>query len=111
MQKWNKKLKIVRQAKNLKGTDIWIGDDYPKKVQEERKNLIPYLKRARQEGKNASIRYNKLIINGSEYAIECCEDEESERKNENKRTMSERSPENDKTEQHLRKIKLTVKKN
>ena len=41
LQKWSKKLEIVRQTKNLKGSDFWIDDDYPKKIQEEKKTLIP----------------------------------------------------------------------
>lgn len=47
---WNKKFGIMRSAKNLKGQNIWITEDYTKKLQEQRKILIQHMKIAREEG-------------------------------------------------------------
>jgi hypothetical protein len=59
------KLLILRKrTKNLKGTDIWITEDFTKKVQQERKQLILHFKQAKQDGHKALIKYDKLIISG-----------------------------------------------
>lgn len=90
--------KIFMNTRLLRGTDIWIEEDLPKKVQEERKLLIGKMKEARQNGLRAFIRYNKLII------------EKSEQKGETssgKRTVLERSPEGDSLQEQLRKITRT----
>lgn len=67
---WKKKLEIFEQTKHLKRRDIWINDDYTKKVQEDRKRLMPHLKQARQEGHTAYLRYNRMIVNNSAYSLE-----------------------------------------
>ncbi|KAJ3628559.1 hypothetical protein MTP99_015858 [Tenebrio molitor] len=45
-------------------------EDFTKKVKEERKQLIPHLKQAKQEGHKALIKYDKLIIEGKPYGAE-----------------------------------------
>ncbi|KAK9889453.1 hypothetical protein WA026_004721 [Henosepilachna vigintioctopunctata] len=57
--KENKKIKIMKNAKQLKGTEISIDEDLQKNVQEERRALIPQLKEARNKGHKAIIKYNK----------------------------------------------------
>jgi hypothetical protein len=37
------KLEILKRDNHIKGIDIWITEDYTKKVQQERKQLIPRL--------------------------------------------------------------------
>lgn len=115
------KTKILRNAKHLKGTDIWIDEDYPKQIQEERKALLPQLKEARAKGHRAVMKYNRLIIDGEIYRTEddvCYEGVERERKREEvkdngqKRTLGERSPESSNIEEQIRKItKTTLRKN
>lgn len=58
------KMKIWENKNKLKDTRIWIEEDYPKKVNEERKKLRPHLIEARKKGQHAIIKYNALIING-----------------------------------------------
>lgn len=105
----NKKAEILKQARNLKGTDIWIDQDYPKEILEQRKELIPKLKEAREKGNKATLKYNKLIINGKVYnpreqqLIPTSKDG-NERKGDNKRTTSQRSPGNESFEEQLNKI-------
>jgi hypothetical protein len=43
------KLEILKRTKNLKGTDMWITEDFTKKVQQARKQLIPHFKQAKQD--------------------------------------------------------------
>lgn len=115
LTKESTKLEILKNAKTLKGTDIWINEDYSKEVQEERKRLIPKMREARDKGYKAQIKYNKLIINNEIYKEDGMEEEEeieSEEKsgnNSQKRKVNERSPGADNFEEQLRKITRTRK--
>lgn len=54
--------------KNLpKGTNVGISDDFPKEVDEIRKELYPVLKTAKRENRAAYFKVEKLIIDGSLY--------------------------------------------
>jgi hypothetical protein len=56
---------IKQQARMLlKNTDYRVSDQYPDKVREKRKALIPELIKAREEGKDAIISFDRLIIRG-----------------------------------------------
>ena len=55
------KLAVLEKAKLLKGTNIFINEDYSEAVRLKRKELIPALKEARQRGDIAYLRYDKLI--------------------------------------------------
>ncbi|KAK4876337.1 hypothetical protein RN001_012759 [Aquatica leii] len=50
LTKESTKLAILQNAKKLKGSDIWIDQDYTKETQEERRRLIPHLKEAQKKG-------------------------------------------------------------
>lgn len=56
------KARVMEKAKNLKGTNIYINEDYPEEVRQKRKELIPAMKAAREWGEIAFLRYDKLII-------------------------------------------------
>ncbi|KAF2894726.1 hypothetical protein ILUMI_11450 [Ignelater luminosus] len=45
----NKNLQILKETKALRGTDIWIEEDYTKHILEEKKLLIPELKETRKK--------------------------------------------------------------
>lgn len=105
----------ILNTKNLKGTEIWIDEDYPKNIQEERKLLIPQMKEARQRGYKAYIRYNKLIVNNEvaggikQYTRQGSgKNEEEKESTSHKRTANERSPEGDALEEQIRKITRTT---
>ena len=53
--------------KNLDQTNKFIHDQYPPEVVAYRKKLIPFMKRAKDDGKEAYIKYNKLIVEGQIY--------------------------------------------
>lgn len=112
--KHSKKMEILKNAKNLKGSKIWINEDYPKEIQEERKQLIPRMKEARQKGCMAQIKYNKLVINNEIFGAEDRDNitqylanTENEKNTNNKRSVSERSPEEDPRVTQLKKITKT----
>ena len=55
---------IRRSRFNLKGTDHYIFEQYPKIIADRGKSLRPKLKKAIQDGKHAWISYDTLFVNG-----------------------------------------------
>ncbi|MEW8547528.1 MAG: hypothetical protein AB2693_28815, partial [Candidatus Thiodiazotropha sp.] len=53
--------------RNLETTNKFMHDQYPPEVVAYRKKLVPFLKLAKDDGKDAYIKYNKLIVNGRVY--------------------------------------------
>lgn len=53
---------VMRNARKLKGTRVYINEDLCSASQEIKKNQIHLLRQARQEGKIAFFKYTKLII-------------------------------------------------
>lgn len=53
---------VMANRKQLKGSAIYISENYPKEVLETRKKLVPELKKLRNEGKTAYINYDKLVV-------------------------------------------------
>lgn len=66
----NKRIDILKASKQLKRTKFSINEDFPRGVQEQRKVLRKHLISARELGKRATMRYNKLIVNGTVYTVE-----------------------------------------
>lgn len=68
---------IVWQKRTfLKGSDLWILEDYPSEVQQNRRTLYPALREALKlmkkpgsEIKKASMSVDSLIINGKKYTV------------------------------------------
>lgn len=57
---------ILNHRKNLQNSNLTLIEDFPKDVQEKRKKLVPLMKKMRQEGHHAIIKYDKLIVDGEE---------------------------------------------
>ncbi|XP_065645515.1 uncharacterized protein LOC136075987 [Hydra vulgaris] len=55
------KIKILSSLKNLKGSGIYINEDFAKETMEERKKLWPEVKNLRNQGKYATIKFNKVF--------------------------------------------------
>lgn len=53
--------------RNLETTNKFMHDQYPPEVVAYRKKLVPFLKLAKDDGKDAYIKYNKLIVDGRIY--------------------------------------------
>ena len=94
------KFEILKNTVKLKGTNIWIEEDYTKKIQEERKALIPKLKEIRATGKQAILKYNR---------IEIISENIEERQKKGKRTLEQRSPREDKLETEIGKTPKNYK--
>lgn len=97
----NKKMEWLRRSYKLKGTSYGLANDLTKIEREERRTLIQHMKKARESGFRAHIKWNKLIVNGEEYTVKDLENEDVEQekltnteetKTKTKRTISERSP-------------------
>ena len=99
---------ILRNARHLKGTTIWIDEDFPKDVQEKRMTLIPRLKEARDRGHRAVLKYDKLIVDGEIVVDSDGEDEGGERSAGLKRTVEIRSPGGDSIDGQTPKITKTM---
>lgn len=56
-----KKIEILAARKNLKGTNIYVREDFTTKIVQQRKELIPLLRTKREQGEKAVLRFNKLI--------------------------------------------------
>ena len=56
---------VLRNAKNLKGTDVYVREDVSSRVLSKRREQLPQLKAARQSGKLAYFKFDKLIIKDS----------------------------------------------
>lgn len=118
LMRYNKKIEILKNSNKLKETEIWIDEDYPKEVQEERKQLIPIMKVAREQGQKAQLRYNKLLINNEIYKKGTGNTEKNNEGKQqqkeaysfriNKRKVHTRSPETNALEEQLRKITKTA---
>jgi len=61
------KERVRRESKELKGTPFGISEQYPQEVMEARRRLVPIMKKARSEGKEAYLRIDKLYINKQVY--------------------------------------------
>ncbi|CAG9832741.1 unnamed protein product [Diabrotica balteata] len=68
MKKEATRMEILKAAKNLRGTKIYVNEDFPKKTLQERKHLLQHIKMVRQEGHIAALKYNKLRINGEPFS-------------------------------------------
>ena len=61
--------RVLAAAKNLEGTTYSIGQQFPKEIQDRRRRLVPIMKKAKQEGKQAYISVDKLFIDGIQYVV------------------------------------------
>lgn len=65
-----KKQEIFKNVTKLKGTGIIITNDLIPEEIEEKKVLVRHLKLAREKQYNATIKNNKLVVNGETYTCE-----------------------------------------
>ena len=63
------KEEVLQKRKLLRGTRIFIEEDFSQKVRQERRQLKQYMDDARQKGHNAYIRYRHLIVDGRKYNL------------------------------------------
>lgn len=58
---------IKHRAFKLRGSRFGISDQYPMEIRERRKQLLPILKEAKEQGKRANLVVDKLFIDGRQY--------------------------------------------
>lgn len=59
---YGKKVSILKKKKTLENTTIYIKEDFPPQILEVRKSLQNQLQKERNEGHNAYIRYDKIVV-------------------------------------------------
>ena len=62
--------RILRSKQKLKGTKIFIGEDFSARVREMRRKLVPHLKEARNQNKRAAMVYDHLVIDGQKFGLD-----------------------------------------
>ena len=75
----NMKMEILRKNNKLRGTEIYV-EDYAKEVQKQRKDLVKFMKIAREQGYEVTLMYNNLKISGRMYTSEQFGEDEQARK-------------------------------
>ena len=95
----NMKMEILRKKNKLRGSEIYVNEDYTKEVQKQGKDLVKLMKIAREQRHEAMLMYNNLKINVRMYTLEQLGAEEQVRKDVcdqpnsyPKGTASDRSP-------------------
>lgn len=63
---------VLTNSAKFKGTKIWISEDYPQAVKNDRKQLMPFLLAARRSEKvtSCSLKIDKLYINKKQYSVQ-----------------------------------------
>ena len=59
--------KILQNRHKLKGTDIFVNEDYTTKVRSIRQKLQPIIQRLREEGKTVKLVFDHLYVDGQRY--------------------------------------------
>ena len=67
------KVSIMKAKSKLKGTDVFVGDDFSKGVREKRKKLSRFLKDIRQEDKDAKLVHDHIVVGGKKYFLDADE--------------------------------------
>ncbi len=60
---------IMKAKTKLKGSNVFISEDFSLRVREIRKKLLPHLKAAKDEKKKATMVYDHLLINGKKFIL------------------------------------------
>ena len=61
---------IMKAKGKLKGSTVFIGHDFSRRVREVRKKLIPHLKTAKSQKKKATMVYDHLIVDGKKLGLD-----------------------------------------
>lgn len=86
---------VTDKKQKLKGSRIYIDEDYPEEVWEKRKRLIAMAQRIRkEEGKRVFVQYDRIKIDGEIYELVKENGEEKLLKNEGRTVGRERKPRN-----------------
>ena len=59
--------RVRKSARELKGTQYGIGEQFPPEILDIRRKLVPIMKKAKEDGHDAYININKLYIDNHLY--------------------------------------------
>eukprot|EP00745_Piridium_sociabile_P017353 TRINITY_DN26126_c0_g2_i1.p3 TRINITY_DN26126_c0_g2~~TRINITY_DN26126_c0_g2_i1.p3 ORF type:complete len:119 (-),score=7.78 TRINITY_DN26126_c0_g2_i1:479-835(-) len=60
---------ILKEKRRLKGSNIFIGEDFSIRVRDIRKRLASRLKDARSHGKRATMIFDHLLVDGKKFFL------------------------------------------
>lgn len=83
---------------NSKGIEIY--DDFPKEIREHRKSMLPLMKQLKERGMRASLRANKLIVNGKNWTLSQAQEFIDDPMDEIQNNTTENSPEKQSKDRH-----------
>jgi chaperonin cofactor prefoldin len=67
---FKQKQAILKARRNLQGTSLFIGEDFTERVRAVRRQLTPHLKKARADGKRATMVFDHLLIDGKKFVVD-----------------------------------------
>lgn len=70
---YKQKVKVLKAKSKLKGSNVFIGEDFSRGVRDLRRRLAPHLKKAREDGKKATMVFNYLLIDGHKFTVDNCD--------------------------------------
>lgn len=68
--KYRQKEEIWRRRKSLTNSGVSMSEDFPEEVERKRKRLYPIMKEAIKHGMEATLSFDKLIINSQAYTVD-----------------------------------------
>lgn len=66
-QHYKQKMQVIRQGRELRGTEFSVNDQFPKEILDRRRVLFPIRKKFISEGARASVSVDRLYVNGQLY--------------------------------------------
>ena len=64
------KEKIMKEKWKLKGSSVFIGDDFSAKVREVKRKLLPHSRAAKDQKKRATMVFDHLLIKGRKFVLD-----------------------------------------
>ena len=83
LQSFKKREEILRSFRDLKAAGFTVTEHYSEQVKVTRDKLKYHLRRAKEDGCSAYLRYDKLIVNGQSYTLQQCISYEESSRNSN----------------------------
>ena len=59
----------TRAAQKLRGSRVWVNEQFPPEIEEKRKKLYPVMRKAKRDNKKAKLVRDVLFIDGEEYSV------------------------------------------
>lgn len=103
------KEKIMQNISRLTKAGLVISEDYPKEIKEKRRVLVPIMKTLKNENHKASIRLDKLFVDGKVWTQEDIDTFQQQTSESAKRKII--SPEGSQSVRNVKKLNLQIPAN